>query len=183
MIVRFILAALILSTSTLIHTGCASRPSTGPDSDFHAEANWIYDAQGDFSFALLDGWRMLGQPGDELYMLMRDPEDESGTNVIFQSEEFAGEVKEYVALFLNVVARDYGGYHELAREPFATDYGLTGLRLVIRDNDDSNSVRQVHFFVKSGSRILMVSGSELDAMPIKSDQDFFKIAKTLRAGR
>ena len=110
----------------------------------------FYENDGGFSYCPPSGWKLM-KFSDENYRVAVGPlENGVAADISFFDEEFDGDVHSYVDEIIDVMGLVLDDYVVLHRDPFTTNAGLAGERVISTSTHKQNVFyRQIHYFLQA----------------------------------
>lgn len=114
------------------------------------------DSYGAFSYRLPEGWSLIDYPGLKFRVAIGQTVDNFTQNITAADEASSLSLDDYVQASLDTLDRILPSYSALSADPFFTDGGLEGRRLVIENAQMGYRLLQyLYIFSQNGSYIVL----------------------------
>jgi hypothetical protein len=145
-----------------------------------AEPNRHYERAGGFSYVPVPGWQVRDFPGLKFKVVVGPPAQGFAPNLNFIPENSPLAIADYVDASINTLKAMFPNCRVLGKQPFTTDQGLQGFKLIEENKQGNFLLRQHQYIFGNGNQKIVITGSALVNAGAQFDAVMDGCAKSFR---
>ncbi|MDR0314293.1 MAG: hypothetical protein LBI14_11955 [Treponema sp.] len=138
-----------------------------------------YENVGNFSYCPPLNWNITEFPGLKYHIIIGSVDGNSTANINFADEVYSGKLDEYVSLSIAQLEQFFASTKLISRDPFKTNSGIVGERIIITNIQLGNNLMQfIYFLQMPNNRYLVISATALESTATNYQPIFDECVRT-----